>query len=105
MYADSWAQGVFKAYRMSCTRAGQIDRCIQQVKGGGEAHHQMLKKGIETQLIRSIQGFDKGKLWRDYKRLCHKTPLDVKLLHDVTDRIFWREYDEALQLVFEFKTT
>lgn len=102
MYAESWAQGIFKAYRMSCTRAGQIDLCILQVKGGGEAHTQMLRKGIETQVIRSIQGYDKGKLWRDYKRLCKKTPLDVKLLHAVTDQVYWREYDETLQQVFKF---
>lgn len=102
MYAYSWAEGVLRTYKTSCTRAGQIDACIVQKALTVTEKHPIGSQSVKRALIGSIQGLDQGKLWSQYKRLCRKSPLDSALLGKVAETILWRTYDDAIQGVFDF---
>lgn len=104
MYAYSWAEGILGAYEKSCTRARQINACIVQYALTLDSRVILSNDAIKKALIGSIQGFDREKLWRDYKRLVKKSPLDDQLLGKVAARILWRWRDEAMQLEFAFDT-
>lgn len=105
MYSISWAQELWSGYKMLCTRAQQIERCIVQDAENRDKPVPLSCERIEYYLVKSIAGHDKGLLWREFKRLAKKTPLDTQLLTRVTTKLCVLERDEYLQGEFDFKTT
>lgn len=78
-YDATWARKVYTTYAKLCTRAQQIDACIQQTLDQVYGGHP-IRAAIVDALVRSIQDRKKQQLWNTYKRLVRRTPLDQELL-------------------------
>lgn len=87
---------------MSCPRTGQINLCIEQSILKLDGYFQRPGNFLRAELIKSIRGCDKNALWRLYKHLCKKTPLDTYTLKRVTTMLYQRYRDEKLQLFLDF---
>lgn len=101
MYDRDWARSIVENFWKLRTRAQQINLCIQQVYLDSKGQEITIKH-IKDALVDSVQGKSKGKLWRDYKRLVRKTPLDKELLDTVIRQIFFKVDVEKLQRQFDF---
>lgn len=101
MYDRDWARSTVENHRKSCTRAQQINLCIQQLYDNSPCRL-LLIKDIQDVLIDSLQGKGDKALWVEYKRLCRKTPLDKELLEKVARKIFNKVDVEKLQRQFVF---
>lgn len=102
MYDLAWSIGVYKAYKESCPRTEQIARCIVQEIHKWTPLIRNPEEALKKHILASIRGIDKGRLWAKYKRLCRKTPLDVKLLEEIAGIVYRFGVDESLQLYFDF---
>jgi len=106
-YDALWAQEVYNTYAKLCTRAQQIDACIQQTldqKYGGHP----IRAAIVEALIASIRQKGRQTLWCQYKRLVRRTPLDQDLLSIVSSNVYnaIHEIDvDKKQRQFEFVDT
>lgn len=87
-YDASWARGVYSTYAKLCTRAQQMDGCIletiRQTYG-----RTLSRESLISIIIADIQHAAGNKLWRLYKRLNKKTPLDRDLLRAVSDMVYY----------------
>lgn len=101
MYDRVWAREVQANFRLSCTRAEQIDLCIQQIYAK-KTRRNCTEKQIQDLLTDSIQGKRSPRLWRDYKRLIKKSPLDRAALEKLTGIITVEIDVENLQRQFNF---
>jgi len=101
MYDRDWARSVLKVYKMSCTRAGQIDLCLKQLYHDSRSKD-LLQKDIDDFLLDSIQGKTRQDNWRMYKRLVKRTPLDKELLGNVFKRLAIKVDVEKKQRQFDF---
>lgn len=101
MYDRTWARQVYEQYAKLCTRAQQIDACIQQelniLTGRKPARFEII-----SVLIDSIQGKSSSRLWTEYKRLVKKTPLDKDKLKLVSSLFRAAFGDEIRQMELEF---
>jgi len=102
MYDHAWSEKVYLAYRMSCPRTEQINLCIEQSILKLDGYFQRPGCFLRAELIKSIRGCDKNALWRLYKHLCKKTPLDISTLTRVVSMLYRRYRDEQLQNYFDF---
>lgn len=102
MYDHAWSEKVYLEYRMSCPRTEQINLCIEQSILQLDGYFQRPQCFLRAELIKSIRGSDKNALWRLYKHLCKKTPLDISTLKRVTTMLYQRYRDEKRQLFFDF---
>lgn len=101
MYSTKWAEGIYSTYVDCNARAQNMPRVIEQTAAkilGWE----LRSVAIKRHLVASIAGRGNKDLWRLYKRLCRKTPLDGKLLEKVCRAIYWPEKDEWDQLKLDF---
>ncbi len=102
MYDRTWARSVYGGYTKLCTRAQQIDACIQSVIKNRWGFD-LPRFNISYALISSIQGKQLKRLWPLYKRLNKKTPLDKDLLETVSNLVFEASREEVVQFSFEFE--
>jgi len=101
MYDRNWARSVVENYQKLCTRAQQIDACLQQLYQDSRLRT-ITRYDIQQELITSLQDKRRSKLWTDYKRLCKKSPLDKELLIKVSNLLSIKVDVEKLQRQFEF---
>lgn len=101
MYDRDWARSVVVNFWKLRTRAQQINLCLQQVYRDSKGRDLTIKD-IQNSLIDSVQGKSNEKLWRDYKRLVRKTPLDKELIDTVCRELFFKVDVEKLQRQFDF---
>jgi len=100
-YDRTWARSVYEAYAKLCTRAQQIDACLAQLYEQ-RTGRKLIRKEIADVLVDAIQGKGRKKFWTDYKRLCKKTPLDVKLLERIAGELRVKVDVEKIQRQFDF---
>lgn len=101
MYDRDWARSIVVNFWKLRTRAQQINICLQQVYRDSKGLDITIKD-IQDSLTDSVQEKSKEKLWRDYKRLVRKTPLDKELLDTVCRELFWKIDVDKLQRQFDF---
>jgi len=97
MYDRAWARSVHSAYAKLCTRAQQIDICIQQNIAELYSSEPRRIQVVDV-LVSSIQGKVDKKIWTSYKRLCKVSPLDKNLLMAVSYQVWKNITDEDKQL-------
>jgi len=101
MYDINWARSVYKNFKTTCTRAGNIDRCILQ-RAAQIGFSTLTSEILTNCLIFSIQHKQHNRLWRSYKAFCIKTLFDDKALTVLTEQILalradWRaDYQQQL---------
>jgi len=100
-YDRDWARSILGNYRKLCTRAQQIDMCIQEMYHA-RTGRSCLISDIHAVLIDSIQGKTKQTTWTDYKRLVKRTPLDKDLLEKVCKTITNKVDVDKLQRQFDW---
>jgi len=101
MYDAEWATRVLRLYLDSGTRTGNLFNCIRQ-RALEQDRLEISDAMIQTALLWSIRSPKNQLLWRLFKRLNKRTPLDILLLETVTTKIieaFYRDADERRQLV------
>lgn len=101
MYDRDWARSILHNYEKLCTRAQQINLCLQQFYLQQTGRNCTIAD-IQGCLIDSIQGKTAQKLWTMYKRLVKKTPLDKDLLEKVAKTMAIKVDVEKLQRQFDF---
>jgi hypothetical protein len=57
---------------------------------------------IQTVLIDSLQGKSTKTIWREYKRLNKKMPLDKDLLYGLAGKVIWKIRGNESQAEFDF---
>lgn len=101
MYDRTWSQSVVDNYQKLVVRSQQIDACVQQLYQA-RTHRECLRHDIKVCLVDSVQGRTSPKLWRDYKRLVKKTPLDKDLLEKFAGAMISKIDVEKFQRQFEW---
>lgn len=100
-YSLNWAQRIVGTFTESCTRAEQIKLCICQTSWRF-TKVPITPEAITHALVLSLSRRGDKSLWPAYKRLCKKTPLDIKLLEKVTALIVGIYIDHVYQLELQF---
>jgi len=101
MYDRAWSQSVVDNYQKLVVRSQQIDACVQQMykeRTGREC----LRHDIRVCLVDSVQGRTSPSIWRLYKRVIKKTPLDKDLLGNLLNKLICKIDVEKLQRQFEW---
>lgn len=100
-YAMAWAGRIFSQHEFSCARARNIQGCLTFV-ASNELGKFIPVERLKAILISSLRRAINPKIWVAYKRLCRKTPLDTKLLRELTMMLALAYDDEFLQEKFDF---
>lgn len=105
MYDRQWARSIVENYQKMYPRVQQIDMCLQQLYKD-RTGRECTRKDIQDLLVDSLQGkYARGvitRLWRDYKRLIKKSPLDKELLDKVAMLLQPKVDVDKLQRQFDF---
>lgn len=101
MYDREWARSIVGNYQKLCTRAQQIDACIQQIYQVQTGRF-CTRHDIQVVLVDSVQGKLPSKYWTLYKRLVKKSPLDKELLEKVSNLFILKVDVEKIQRQFDF---
>ena len=101
MYDRQWARSIVENYQKLYPRVQQIDNCLQQLYLESRLRS-ITRKDIQDRLIDSVQDKRRAVLWRDYKRLVKRTPLDKELLIKVSGYLNIEVDVEKIQRQFEW---
>lgn len=87
MYDRTWARGVLERYLKSCPRAGHCRDLLLTYRARHTFYERLSPALIASALTSSIQGYDRGRLWRAYKRAAvsgegHEAL--IPMLYDIT---------------------
>lgn len=102
MYDINWARSVYKVFKTTCTRAGNIDRCIEQ-RAQELSYTPISSIDLTNCLVFSIQYKQHNSVWRAYKAFCKASTFDDRALTVLADRILslradWRAHNQQLLL-------
>lgn len=101
MYDRLWAQGIVENYHKLCARAQQIDMCIQQLYKQ-RTGRDCTRWDIKVSLVDSVQGKTSASIWRLYKKVVKKTPLDKTLLEKICGIMIIKIDVDKLQRQFDW---
>lgn len=101
MYDRQWARSIVENYQKLCTRAQQIDACLQQLYHA-RTGRECTRMDIQSILVDAVQGRTKQQIWTLYKRLNKKTPLDKELLEKVSKLVSPKVDVDKIQRQFDF---
>lgn len=105
MYDRQWARSIVENYQKLYPRVQQIDACLQQLYTASTGRT-CTRRDIQNLLADSLQGKESRgvitTLWRNYKRLVKRTPLDKELLERVAKVIGPKVDVDKIQRQFEW---